>query len=50
MLTLTGHTGMVACVTFSRDGKRIVSGSGDHLVKIWDAATGAEVNSFFGLR
>ena len=45
--TLTGHTGMVMYVTFSPDGKRIVSGSADNLVKIWDTATGAEVNSFF---
>ena len=48
--TLTGHTGMVMYVTFSPDGKRVASGSADNLVKIWDTATGAEVNSFFGLR
>ena len=43
--TLTGHTGEVHSVAISRDGKRIVSGSEDNLVKIWDAATGAEVSS-----
>ena len=49
MRTLTGHTDMVCSVAFSRDGKLIVSGSGDKLVKIWDTATGAEVSSFVGV-
>ena len=43
--TLTGHTRSVRSVAFSPDGKRGVSGSWDNLVKIWDAATGAEVRS-----
>ena len=37
--------GPVSSVALSKDGKRIVSGSYDNLVKIWDAATGAEVSS-----
>ena len=41
--TLTGHTACVFAVAFSPDSKLIVSGSGDHLVKIWNAATGKEV-------
>ena len=41
--TLTGHTGNVKIVAFSRDGTRIVSGSSDNLLKIWDAGSGAEV-------
>jgi WD40 repeat protein len=40
---------LVPCVTFSADGKRVVTGS-DCLVKIWDARTGAEVSSFVGVR
>ena len=43
--TLTGHTGCVNSVSFSRDGKHIVSGSDDDLVKIWNVETGAEVSS-----
>ena len=43
MCTLTGHSGMVLSVAFSEDGKRVVSGSGDNLVKIWDADKGSEV-------
>ena len=48
--TLRGHFDEVLSVAFSRDGKRIVSGSADTLVKIWDVATGAEVRSFVGRR
>jgi WD40 repeat protein len=39
-----GHSGEVNSIAFSSDGKRIVSGSHDMLVKIWDADTGAEVS------
>ena len=48
--TLTGHSGTVHSVAFSPDGTRVVSGSADMLVKIWDAETGAEVRSFVGGR
>ena len=43
MCTLAGHEDEVRSVAFSPDGKRVVSGSSDKLVKIWDAETGAEV-------
>jgi len=46
--TLTGHSRAVLSVAFSRDGRWIVSGSEDMLVKIWDAETGAEVCSHGG--
>ena len=45
MCTLAGHSEWVNSVAFSPDGKSILSGSGDHLVKIWNAAPGAEVIS-----
>ena len=35
--TLTGHTDSVYSVVFSPDGTRIVSGSSDETVQIWDA-------------
>ncbi|KAE9382484.1 WD40 repeat-like protein, partial [Gymnopus androsaceus JB14] len=37
---LTGHTADVSSVEFSPDGKRIVSGSYDHTLRIWNAETG----------
>jgi len=48
--TLTGHPRDVTVVAFSRDGKRVVSGSNDNIVKIWDTETGAQVSSFVGVR
>ena len=39
-LTLKGHTGKVTSVVFSPDGRRIVSGSQDSTLKVWDAETG----------
>jgi len=41
--TLTGHSYDVTLAAFSKDGKRVVSGSWDYLVKIWNSETGAEV-------
>ena len=42
-LELKGHTSHVRCVTFSPDGKRIVSGSYDRTIRIWDLQTGCLV-------
>ncbi|WP_224312118.1 WD40 repeat domain-containing protein, partial [Trichormus variabilis] len=35
-----GHEDLVRSVAFSPDGERIVSGSYDETIRIWDAATG----------
>jgi len=43
--TLVGHHGEVTSTSFSLDGKRVVSGSNDKLVKIWDVETGALVRN-----
>src|SRR5205823_1897137 len=40
---LQGHAGHVNGVAFSPDGTRIVSGSGDRTVKVWDVRTGTEL-------
>ncbi|KIN99576.1 hypothetical protein M404DRAFT_1004516 [Pisolithus tinctorius Marx 270] len=42
-LALVGHTSRVNGVGFSPDGKRIVSGSSDKTVRIWDAERGVQI-------
>jgi WD40 repeat protein len=37
---LKGHTNFVTSVAFSQDGSRIVSGSYDKTVRIWNVMTG----------
>jgi WD40 repeat protein len=39
----TGHTGGVACVSYSPTGSRIVTGPTDKTIRIWDAESGAVV-------
>jgi WD40 repeat protein len=46
--TLKGHSHWVRSVAFSADSKLVASGSNDNTVKIWDAATGAEVRTLKG--
>ena len=48
--TLIGHTAEVWSVGFSPNQNRVVSGSADDLVKIWDTETGVEVSSLVGVR
>ena len=38
--TLEGHLGEVLSVSYSPDGTKIISGSRDKTIKIWDANTG----------
>lgn len=42
---LQGHSRAVNVAAFSRDGKRIFTGSDDMTVKIWDSATGRLLHS-----
>jgi WD40 repeat protein len=47
-MTLPGHGGSVASIAISPDGNRIISGSWDNTIKVWDAATGDEVMTLRG--
>jgi hypothetical protein len=38
--TLIGHNAAMTCLTFTPDGKRVVSGGADGTVRVWEAATG----------
>lgn len=48
LMTLTGHTDEVLCCAFSGDGARVVSGSKDGELKLWEVATGVETLSWQG--
>ncbi|KAM5380199.1 hypothetical protein ACJZ2D_003650 [Fusarium nematophilum] len=47
-LALHGHTKPVSQVRISPNGRFIASASADATVKIWDAATGAHMDTLFG--
>ena len=46
--SLEQHQSYVSSISFSPDGKTLVSGSGDKTVKLWDAATGKEIKTLTG--
>jgi hypothetical protein len=48
VMSLAGHTRGVKSVSYSPDGKQIVSGSWDKTIKVWDAASGACVATLEG--
>jgi WD40 repeat protein len=45
---LRGHTGPVTSMVISRDGSRLLSGTGgyDSAIRCWDAATGRQLKLF----
>lgn len=47
--TKLGHTDRVRAVAFSADGTLLVSGGADRTVRLWEVATGRELQSFRGI-
>ena len=43
LIQLQGHDGSINSVAFSPDGSKIISGSDDKTIRIWDASTGIEM-------
>jgi WD40 repeat protein len=48
IIILEGHTDIVNAVTISPNSSRIVSGSNDHTVRIWDAVSGVILHTLKG--
>jgi WD40 repeat protein/serine/threonine protein kinase len=46
--SLDGHEGPVRTVAFSQDGSRIISGSQDNTIRLWDSEGGQLLKSFRG--
>lgn len=44
----TGHGASVTSIAFSPDGKYVASASIDHTIKLWEAATGKEIQELIG--
>ena len=48
--TLEGHQQTITHLAFSRDSKRLLSGSTDNTVRVWDAQSGQFIRRFAGAR
>src|SRR5262245_54488839 len=42
------HVGAITAVAFSPDGMRLIAGSEDETLKLWEAATGKLIRTFGG--
>ena len=47
LLSMIGHTQPITTMTFTPDGKQLVTGSLDRSVRIWDLATGRVLRVFY---
>jgi WD40 repeat protein len=43
---MTGHTGWIRSIAVSKDGKRALTGSQDHTMRLWDLDKGTEIKKF----
>ena len=46
IMTLTGHKGWITCMTRFPQSSKMITGSRDRSLKVWDTTTGEEVASF----
>ena len=46
--TLAGHADGITCVALSKDGSRLLTGSADKTLKLWDVKTGSPISTFTG--
>lgn len=46
LVTYRGHTDLLWCVDWSRDGKHIITGSNDKTAQVWSAADGTRLFSY----
>ncbi len=46
LVTYRGHTDLLWCVDWSRDGKHIITGSNDRTAQVWGAADGTRLFSY----
>ena len=46
--TIVGHSRQVNSIAFSPDGLRLASGSGDRILRLWDAMSGVQVAELDG--
>ena len=45
--TLEGHTFSIGTLCFTKDGRKLVSGSDDKTVRLWDVGTGSQIGEAF---
>ncbi len=46
--TLSGHAGWVCCLAVTQDGRRVISGSDDYTLVLWDIESGRQLRRFVG--
>ena len=48
LVTQLGHAAQITSVAFSRNGRRLLTGSADHTIRLWDTLAGREIRTLVG--